>query len=142
MDKRKLVLAALAASATSMHTPVQIQKILFILEKNVSAELGGPSFDFKPYDYGPFDAAVYDQLRTLEHEELVTASPTQRGWKKYQLTSAGTIAGKAVLAELSPRLSSYILDVSKFVLSLSFAELVSAIYKAYPEMKVNSVFRG
>ena len=33
-------------------------------------------------------------------------------------------------------------QVSKFVRSLSFEQLVSAIYKAYPRMKANSVFRG
>ena len=37
---------------------------------------------------------------------------------------------------------SYIKEVSKFVRALSFADLVSAIYKAYPEMKANSVFTG
>jgi len=35
----------------------------------------------------------------------------------------------------------YIGRVSQFVRSLPFAELVSAIYTAYPEMRQNSVFQ-
>ena len=142
MEKRKLVLASLAAGAVHKHTPVQIQKLLFILDQNVASDLGGPTFDFKPYDYGPFDSTVYDELRSLETEGLATSSTTQRGWKKYQLTPQGVVEGEAVLSELPLRASTYIRKVSSFVLSLSFADLVSSIYKAYPEMKVNSVFRG
>jgi hypothetical protein len=32
--------------------------------------------------------------------------------------------------------------LSEFVRKLSFSELVSAIYKEYPEMKKYSIFRG
>jgi hypothetical protein len=36
---------------------------------------------------------------------------------------------------------AYIRQASEFVRSLSFTQLVSAIYKAYPEMRENSVFQ-
>jgi uncharacterized protein len=35
----------------------------------------------------------------------------------------------------------FIGDMSRFVRTRSFKDLVSAIYKAFPEMRVNSVFR-
>lgn len=35
----------------------------------------------------------------------------------------------------------YIGKVSTFVRTRSFNDLVSAIYKAFPEMKANSIFR-
>jgi uncharacterized protein len=142
MEKRKLLLASLAAGAGHKHTPVQIQKLLFILEQNVSADLGGSTFDFKPYDYGPFDATVYEELRSLETDGLAVSSATQRGWKKYELTHEGVVLGESVLTTLAPGTSTYIRKVSEFVRSLSFTDLVSAVYKAYPEMKANSVFRG
>ena len=95
-----------------------------------------------PYDYGPFDSSVYDVLRGLEADRLVASSTTSRGWKKYELTEEGLQLGGEVLAGLGPQASNYLKQLSAWVLSLSFAQLVSAVYKAYPDMKANSVFRG
>lgn len=142
MQKSELLLAALAAGEGKQHTPVQVQKLLFLIQKQLAAEIGGEIFNFAPYDYGPFDSSVYEELRKLEADGLVVGEPTNRGWKKYRLTEAGQAQGVVALTGLQPRISAYIGEVSKFVLSLGFADLVSAVYKAYPEMKVNSVFRG
>ena len=73
---------------------------------------------------------------------MATAVPTVRGWKRYTLSPAGQALGQQILGTLPPRASKYIAEVSAFVRKLSFAELVSAVYKAYPEMRVNSVFKG
>lgn len=142
MNKRELVLAALAAGGGGAHSPVQVQKLLFIVQKNVGGDTGTP-FTFRPYDYGPFDASVYDVLRQLESEGLAAAQTTSRGWKIYKLTAEGQQQGAALLdQEVDGQIRRYIQDVSAFVRGHSFADLVSAVYKAYPEMKVNSVFRG
>lgn len=142
MDKRDLLLAALSAGAGDDHTPVQVQKLIFLVEENMSEEIGGGAFSFKPYDYGPFDSSVYDVLRALEEDGLASSETTMRGWKKYKLTAIGQARGDVLLAGVSARARQYILDISAFVRRVSFAELVSAVYKAYPGMKVNSVFRG
>jgi hypothetical protein len=142
MDKRDLLLAAMAAGNGEVHSPVQIQKLIFLIEQNVANDLGGKQFEFVPYDYGPFDSSLYEVLRQLEATGLATADPTPRGWKRYRLTVNGQRLGADFLADLPPRASKYITDVSTFVRRLSFSDLISAVYKAYPEMKVNSVFRG
>lgn len=142
MQKRELLLAAMSAGGGEEHTPVQVQKLVFLIEQNVAADLGGSTFDFVPYDYGPFDSSLYEVLRQLEAEGLATATVTSRGWKKYSLTPEGQRRGAEVLDSTPARASNYIRQVSAFVLRLSFADLVSAVYKAYPDMKVNSVFRG
>jgi uncharacterized protein len=141
MTKRNLLLAALAAGGGEKHTPVQVQKLIFLVEKNVGEELGGASFSFVPYDYGPFDASIYDVLRALEAEGLAKGEPTPRGWKTYALTPEGQEQGRRLLEGLPGRARKYIDEVSNFVRRLSFADLVSSVYKAYPEMKVHSVFR-
>lgn len=46
-----------------------------------------------------------------------------------------------ILRQLPPKAQTYIERVSTFVRGLSFTQLVSAIYKAYPEMRANSVFQ-
>lgn len=142
MNKRDLLLAAMAAGEGAEHSPVQVQKLMFLIEKNVGVDLGERVFDFVPYDYGPFDSSLYEVLRELEQNKLATATPTVRGWKRYSLSPAGQALGAEILGRLPQRASKYIAEVSVFVRKLSFAQLVSAVYKAYPEMKVNSVFKG
>lgn len=141
MDKQSLLLAALSAGGTYQHTPVQVQKLVFLIERNVAGDLGGPAFEFRAYDYGPFDSSIYDVLRGIETQGLAVSSATTRGWKKYQLTEAGLAEGSRVLSQMPKRAADYVRAVSEFVRRLSFADLVSSIYKAYPEMKANSVFR-
>lgn len=141
IDKRLIVLASFAASKGKIHTPVQIQKLLFLIEKNVSAMVQGPHFNFKPYDYGPFDQSVYTVLEGLCQEGLVEIIECGQTWKKYRLTPNGQKIGNDVLNSIDSKGQKFIREISEFVLSLSFPQLVSAIYKAYPEMKQNSVFR-
>lgn len=140
MDKSRLVLAALAASNGDSHSPVQVQKLLFLIDKEIPGYTEGPHFDFVPYDYGPFDKDVYRTLDLLAFVGLVETEESGRGWKRYRLTPEGQQRGEKALAELPANAHQYMQDVSKFVRSLSFADLVSAIYQAYPEMKANSVF--
>ncbi len=143
MGNRDLVLAAMAVSKGALHSPVQMQKLLFLLDRKLSKELDGPHFNFEPYDYGPFDRDVYDILDVLADSGLVEIikSPSMR-LRKYRTTSAGQVVGESVLSSLDPEVVQTITRLSNIVRSLSFADLVSAIYKAYPEMKANSVFQG
>lgn len=142
MDTNSLVLAALSPAGGAEYTPVQVQKLLFLIEMNVPHEVGGQHFDFQPYDYGPFDKTIYQVLETLEATGLIQISEAPgRSWKTYRLTDEGTQAGSAALSQLSEAAQDYIRRLSKYVRTVSFAELVSSVYKAYPEMKVNSVFQ-
>lgn len=143
MKDRDVVMAALAAAKGATYTPVQIQKLLFLLDRKLVTELKGPYFNFEPYDYGPFDRRVYEVLESLENEGLVEIIRAQNlRWKKYRTTSEGQRKGEEILSTIEPGIAERIISLSNTVRRLSFGELVSAIYKAYPEMKVNSVFQG
>jgi len=141
IDKKSIVLASFAASNGGIHTPVQIQKLLFLIDKSVSTMVQGPHFNFKPYDYGPFDQNVYTVLEGLCQEGSVEIIESGQTWKKYRLTPNGQKIGDNALNSIESKGQEFIREISKFVLSLSFPQLVSAIYKAYPEMKQNSVFK-
>lgn len=142
MNRRDFTLAALAASNRHPVTPVQLQKLLFILDRNIGARLGGSGFNFQPYHYGPFDRAVYSTLDQLDYEGLAEISELPNSSRRqYALTDAGQRTGDEVLNDLGEPIAKYFREVAAFVRSQSFASLVSAIYKAYPEMKANSVFR-
>ena len=69
MDQKNIILASMAASDGATHTPVQIQKLLFLIDKKLSDELGGPFFNFIAYDYGPFDKEIYKLLEELASED-------------------------------------------------------------------------
>lgn len=141
METRDFILLAMGASDNSPFTPVQIQKLFFLLDKNIAEQTDGPHFDFKPYDYGPFDKQIYLELEQLMDSGLVEISiSNDHGLRTYRLTKKGREIGKRSLKKLSRPVQRYIRDVIDFVCSLSFAELVSVIYKAYPEMRENSVF--
>ena len=80
MTKREVVLAALAPAQGKQHSPVQVQKLLFLLDREASELLGGPHFNFVPYNYGPFDKEVYQVLNELDFNELVTIR--SGGWQR------------------------------------------------------------
>lgn len=138
--RQEIILAALAPAKGSPHSPVQVQKLLFLIDREISDLLGGPFFNFQPYNYGPFDQAVYRELEDLAAKGLVRIS-FERNWRNYELTPEGQEVADKVFKDLPQTARNYIKDASKFVRSLSFTQLVLAIYKAYPEMKENSVFQ-
>lgn len=141
MNRRELVLAALAASDGAVHSPVQVQKLFFLLDKTVPSEIAGPHFVFRPLHYGPFDGAVYDELNELARQGLVHVGQ-EGNLATYRGTPQGLEVGNRALEALPRHTAAYIRQLSQWVRSQSFAALVSAIYNKYPEMQVNSVFRG
>jgi hypothetical protein len=141
MTRDELLLATLA-SADGEFSPVQIQKTMFLLDKKAASMTGGTHFKFRAYDYGPFDETIYQSLCALRDQALVVinTSPASK-YRGYGLTAAGRVKGNAILAAQKPQLSGYISQLTKFVRSLGFAQLISSIYKEFPEMKANSVFK-
>ena len=67
-----MVLLAMAAGGqATLFEPVRIQKLLFMMDREIPHLLGGPHFRFAPYRYGPFDQAVYQELESLRDAGLV-----------------------------------------------------------------------
>lgn len=142
MDPEDIVLAALAAGGqNATYTPVQVQKLFFLLDREASHLLGGPHFHFAPYDYGPFDKAVYEALDDLSRRDLARIQNTGR-YRVYALSHAGFAAGSQRLGQLPAATRNYVASVANWVRHLNFEQLVAAIYNRYPEMKAKSVFRG
>ncbi|MET4802505.1 hypothetical protein [Bradyrhizobium sp. LB11.1] len=142
MTRSEMVLAALAAAGqNATFTPVQVQKLFFLLDKEAAHLLGGPYFQFAPHDYGPFDRAVYDELDGLAKNDLTIVQSTGR-YRVYGLSQEGFQEGSKALDKFSGNAKSYVSDVANWVRRLTFEQLVASIYNRYPDMKVNSVFRG
>ena len=142
MDKEAFVLMALAAGGEKKYSPVQVQKLLFLLDDNIPDAIGGPHFDFQPYDYGPFDREVYSVLERLAGQAMVSILTTERGRNNYTLTPTGLEEGRKLFQSLSVEPREYAEKIAQFVTTVSFSQLVSTIYSHYPAMKVNSVFNS
>jgi hypothetical protein len=142
MTRNDLVLAALAAAGqNASFSPVQVQKLFFLIDREASPLVGGPHFRFRAYDYGPFDSDVYTTLGALEAQGLVQSTSSDR-YRVCLLTPVGYSAGARLLSQLPAAARTYFEQVTNWIRSLRFAQLVSAIYNKYPDMKVNSIFRG
>lgn len=141
-SRQSVVLAALASCPGEAFAPVQVQKLFFLIDENVSASLGGKQFSFEPYDYGPFDKAVYQELDVLSRHGLVSVYSvgSGSGSRRYGLTPAGLEIGARNLAALPQGVASYIREVGAWVRRLTFAQLVGSIYQAFPHMRERSIF--
>ncbi len=143
MSRKDLVVAALASAKGSAFSPVQIQKLLFLIDRRIGRDIGGPYFDFIPYHYGPFDKGIYGIIDSLVKQGVVDVIPVQGlRWKLYKLTPFGQTKGESTLSQFREKYRSYIANLSMYVLRLTFDDLVSVIYRSYPEMEVNSIFKA
>lgn len=137
MTRTEYVLAVMAAVRAPL-SPVQLQKLFFILDRKAAASVGGPHFQFEPYNYGPFDPAVYTEVETLAAQGAAFINGLGGG-RRYGITANGLHEGEAKLKELPA--ADYVRRVGEYVTSMTFAQLVSAVYTEFPEMKAKSIFR-
>src|SRR5688500_18118478 len=111
MDRLKIMLAALASGAHEDFSPVQLQKMKFLIDRNIGQALGGPFFDFKPYDYGPFDVGVYNEFSVISAIELGESYGDGRD-RRYRLNDEGRARAREALDELTPPFRQYIREVA------------------------------
>ena len=145
MIRQNVLLAALAhgASLGRAFRPVHVQKIMFLLDQKIPDVFDQNSrYHFAPYDYGPFDKGVYDDLDVLELSgDVEIDRESGYGYRLYQATPQGISKGTAYLADMTPAHRDFVRRTVNLLLPLGFRTLVTAIYRHYPEMKQNSVFR-
>ena len=115
MTRKKTVLAAMAAGGLrASFNPVQVQKYLFLIDREIPGWVGGPHFRFQPHDYGPFDKDVYTVLDSLAQEDYVRVDNTGQ-YRRYSLTGSGLERGSAVLDSLPEPVAHYLIDVARLV---------------------------
>jgi len=119
-------------------TPAQLQKALFLLGKK--GKVGGSFYNFRPYNFGPFSAEIYQDAELLEAEGLVRIDRKEPGrpWALYAATADGIAAADSIKVDGKTR--DYLQRLVEWARSLSFQQLVSAVYREFPEQRVNSVF--
>jgi hypothetical protein len=135
-------LLVIAAASGARMTPVQLQKSLFLLGRNLDeTQLKRPSlYNFEPYDYGPFDSKVYSDAESLESEGLISIDAGGR-YREYWITATGSEQARQLRHGLDSEATKYLDEVVRWVLPKTFGQLVRAIYNSYPEMREKSVFK-
>jgi hypothetical protein len=143
MSPADWTLSVVAAADPSSLSPVQLQKTLFLLGRNLPTDTLGPTFyTFEPYDYGPFCGLVYLDAEKLAVQGLVEIDmPPSFSFRTYRATQAGKTRAMDIGLALPPGVRTYLSQVVGWVRSQSFQQLVTTIYRLYPEMKKNSVFQ-
>ena len=141
LPREHVLLVALSLVEGQPFTPVQIQKSMFLADEKIR-DAFLHRYNFQPYDYGPFDQQVYADAQMLRHAGLVEIGSDQRGgWNTYAATPVGVQQAAALREHLAADQQEMLGRIVGMVRSMSFTELVSAIYRAYPHMRERSVFR-
>ena len=142
LDRQDWTLLVLAAARGGSLQPVELQKALFLVSRNVPANERRDFYKFRPYDYGPFCGAIYSDADTLQLLGLVEIDhPARARYRQYRATPVGIERANELRRKLGRETVAYLDRMVAWVQRLPFNELVRAIYKAYPEMRANSVFR-
>jgi hypothetical protein len=142
-DRKDILLAALAQSESRSLTPVQVQKAMFLIAMEAKHLAPSGFYGFEKYNYGPFCSEIYSDLSLLESVDAITVDQSVNSRvRTYRLTDFGAERAARGLANLNPDLKAYLSAVIGWVTSLSFPDLVRAIYRKYPEYKENSIFSG
>jgi uncharacterized protein len=142
VERQDWTLLAISLAKGRGLSPVQLQKVLFLLGKSVPSDIGSDFYTFEPYNYGPFDRTIYSDAGFLSTVGLVNISSTGSGYSEYTATPEGQTRSEIIKATASPRAVAYLEKVVPWAQALSFSSLVRAIYNKYPEYRRNSVFQG
>lgn len=141
MTREDWLLLVLAAAKDRGLTPVQLQKSLFLLGRGLKGHLGSGFYRFVAHNYGPFDAQIYRDASRLGDEQLLEARNEGRRWPQYYIANKGLQRAKELHREIPREVSEYVTNTVEWTQSLSFRDLVAAIYEKYPAYRVNSIFQ-
>lgn len=89
MTRNDVVLTGMtAAGPDTKFDAVQLQKLFFLVDREIPSLIGGPHFDFRPHHYGPFDRAVYDALDSLLDSGDASVDASSRYARRPRLRSS------------------------------------------------------
>lgn len=135
---------AIAAAGGDPVQPVQLQKSLFLLGRKLPTLVGSDFYRFKPYNYGPFCQAVYEDAESLASDGLINILPSPAGrWRQFSATRLGVQRAQTLRStgQVPAKAVAYLERAVAWTRSLSFNELIRSIYTHFPEYKANSVFQ-
>ena len=162
IDTADLVLLILGAGEgrSGFRGITRLEKILFLLSKEVPHPENVAVPEFEGYKFGPFSKDVYDSLEFLRSINLVNAddSPSTDDAlelsevdpgiarfyepRTFRLTRDGRIVWDRLLGKLPSSFRDALLHLVTRYGGLSLPELIRYVYAQYPEYTSKSLIRG
>lgn len=137
VSRSDILLAIIAAADERNLTRVFVQKIVFLVADEFEGRLTGDFYQFDKYHYGPFSRDVYEDAEMLSDSGCVSiVYGAQRRDDRYKVAEECDLSS----IQLPAKLQECIDETVDWVMDMSFAELVRAIYLLYPEYHENSRF--
>ena len=137
ISKSDILLAIIAAAGERDFSRVFVQKVVFLVSEEFSGKLPEDFYEFNKYHYGPFSRDVYLDAEMLNDLGCISIkSGADRRDDLYMIEEDCNLDDIQLPADLM----RYIDDTVDWVIDMSFAELVRAIYLLFPEYRENSRF--
>lgn len=151
MDRKLLPAALLYANEEeSIVGRTRLQKLVFLMEMNFQEERGSlpltpNTYDFEPYDYGPFSKQLYDDVDELKDQGLIRE--VKEEYKEgevryiYEIEDKGrelieNNLNKEEMREVLSRASRLKGEFNNDPLP----EFIKEVYSRYPKYAENSVY--
>ncbi len=135
-SREDILIAIVEAAGHHGLDRLQLQKSVFLVGEEFNGKLPTNFYQFRPHSYGPFAPTVYSDIERLCDGPLVNVAYDSRNRPRYSQEPSV----KSDMPRLSEELASGVQDIVDWVTSMSFDELVRAIYYLYPEQQKNSQF--
>ena len=137
MDRLELTQAALSAAGrgAEFHA-LQLQNLLFLIDREIAAECGGPFFAFEASRYGPFDGSVFDVAESLARVDRAAIHSTGPIWA-LSLTEEGFAAGEALRRDMPRSCRTYLRKAARWILASPFGAMLGGVCRRYPDIAAN-----
>lgn len=138
IQKEDVILMYLTAVPGGFFSSTQLQKGMFLISKTIPM-IFETNYEFIPESYGPVDKAVYEDFDKLKVLKMVTRFSTDN---PHRVSYAATHNGFEYVQRytIADNHKDYIKRVAKWILNLSFVELIKSINTAYPDYATNTIF--
>ena len=134
MYRADSILAAMAATGEGAHVdPVQLQILLFLIDREIPTLVGGPHFEFQPSNVGPSDPSVYDELECLAESGEVIVDGIG-SYPSCTLSPTGHERGLSALKGVHATVTEYLENTAWWVISQPLGIVLAALYKKFPDV--------
>ena len=113
---------------------------MFLLRMEAAEYVGERFYTFKPYNYGPFNPTIYQDLNRLVFSGFLRVEPSGN-YKLYMATDAGKAKASEFAKSLDDVPREYLKKLVGWVSQVGFSQLLRSVYAKYPEYAKNSVFQ-
>jgi uncharacterized protein YwgA len=126
----------------------RLEKLAFIIQMKVieGLHLGitNESYEFRPFNYGPYTEEVLDDIVSLQMVGLVQIDGEPDSEQTFRITREGQTAVERLLTDkrIPPILVEEIRRVKTVYGRLSLDKLIGLVYREWPEFTEKSEIKG